>query len=171
MRTLGRFKEAYRNSNDVITAVFELENEKIISELEVNKDYFIDIDKYEVKRSTQANRYLWKLCDLIGTKLRVSKDVIYLMKLQDYGVYVDLSVREDAYIDTLTELKKQFRYIQDISIDGNYRNIRCYIGSSMYNKKEMQKLLQGTVEDARDLGIDTWDNEEIRMLVRSWKGE
>lgn len=172
MKTLGRYLNSNRGLNDSIEICLEVENENVVRELEENKDkdYFIEFELYDEKRSLQANRYLWKLCDLIGYKLRLSKDVIYLMKLADYGVYVDLRVRNDTFTDTLDNLRREFRYIDELNSDGNYKDIRCYIGSSHYSKKEMQRLLSGVVQDARDLGIDTWADEELNMMIKAWKG-
>lgn len=172
MKTLGRYFDSYRGENDALIISFEVENDDFVENFKdkTDKEYFIEVEDYQPKRSLQANRYLWKLCDLIGQKLHLTKDVVYLMKLADYGVFCDVSVRKDAINDTFLQLKAHFRYVQEIAEHGNYKDIRCYIGSSLYNKKEMQKLLQGVVQDAQDLGIDTWNKEEIDMMIKAWKG-
>lgn len=172
MKTIGKYKSHYRSDNDSVILNLEIENENVVKELEQDKDrdYFITLEPYQEKRSLQANRYLWKLCDLIAYKLHLTKEIVYLMKLTDYGLFVDISVRKDAYKDTLTALQAHFKYIQDMAVHGEYKDVRCYIGSSYYNKKEMQRLLSGVVQDARDLGIETWDDEEINMMLKAWEG-
>jgi len=37
-----------------------------------------------------------------------------------------------------------------------------------FNTKEMSRLLQGTIDDAKDLGIDTITKEEQDSLIKSW---
>ena len=173
MKTIGKYKSHYRSDNDSVILNLEIENENVVKELEQDKDrdYFITLEPYQEKRSNQANRYLWKLCELIAIKLHLTKDIVYLMKLADYGVFADIDVQKKAYKDTMTLLKKQFRYVQELSNNGTYYEIRCYIGSSFYNKKEMSRLLNGITQDAIDLGItDIWSVDEINMMLKAWKG-
>jgi hypothetical protein len=42
-------------------------------------------------------------------------------------------------------------------------------GSHTYNTKEMSKLINGTVSEAKEQGIETLDDIEIRRLVEQWK--
>lgn len=142
-------------------------------------DVVIDIELNRDKRSLDANAYFWKLCDLIAKKLGSDKDTIYIIQLSRYGVFQDLEVIEDA----VPALMQLYRYCEELysyeaereAQDGDTQTmmvkcIRCYIGSSHYNTKEMSDLIQGTVNDAQELGIDTWTPEEIEQVVRLWKG-
>ena len=172
MQTLGKFVKAYRAQNDVNNVVLECENEKFLQFLEENreKSLFISAEQYEEKRSNQANRYMWKLCDMIAQKLGTTKDMVYRMKLEDYGVFSDILVRDDAFNDTLSILHTNFKFIRELSCDGEYHELRLYSGSSTYNTKQMSRLLRGIVEDARELGIETWDDYEINMMIKAWRG-
>ncbi len=125
----------------------------------LGKELSIDIKKYSPKRSLNANAYFWRMCELIAQKLQSDKGTIYLLQLSKYGLFVDMEVIPDA----IELLQKTYRYVE--VMDGF---VRCYIGSSHYNREEMSRLLDGTIQDAKDLGIDTWTKEEIDHLLTLW---
>lgn len=135
----------------------------------------IDICKFREHRSLDANAYFWQLVDKIGKVLGLDKWVVYLMQLNKWGVFVDVTIKDEAY-ETLQE---HFRYteilkdIPDTDIDtGNeffWYVVRCYYGSSDYNSKEMSDLINGTVIDAKDLGIETETPDEIARMISIMK--
>lgn len=138
---------------------------------EAGKELVIDIKRYSEKRSLNANAYFWKLCDEIAKLLGSDKDTIYLLQLSKYGCFVDIEIPADALI----MLKEKFRYVIQHEDAWNRDGIemitaRCYFGSSSYSKKEMGDLIDGTVRDCHDLGINTWTQDEINRLVEMWKG-
>ena len=45
---------------------------------------------------------------------------------------------------------------------------KCYIGSSEYNTKEMSILLEGVVQEAKNLGIKTKDDIELERMINKW---
>lgn len=120
------------------------------------KELSIELKKYSPKRSLNANAYFWKLCEQIAIVLHSDKDTIYLLQLSKYGQWIDIDVPEEA----IELLKRTYRYVQEC--DGF---VRCYIGSSHYTREEMSRLIDGTIEDAKDLGIETWSKEEIDHLL------
>lgn len=172
MHTIGRFAGAGRNLDGELTLTFVVDDREIenIESLQ-DKDLVIDVERYYEKRSLNANRYFWKLCDLIARKLGSSKDTIYLMKLKDYGVWQDV----DVVCDALPALEQAFRYVEvlhdGLITDENRIEARCYLGSSHYDKRQMAELINGTVNDAHDLGIDTWTEEEINRLIAAWENK
>lgn len=99
--------------------------------------------------------------------LKTTKESIYHMQLSRYGVFVDMQVIKEA----LPLIKSQFRYVDEFPEDsiGESAYIRCYIGSSHYNKEEMARLIDGTVDDAKDLKIDTWTPDEIARALEAWE--
>lgn len=171
MHTLGRYEGASRTLDDRLIISFSVDDEDLIKELESLKgsDLVIDAEKYREKRSLNANRYFWKLCTEIANRLNTTKDAIYLWELSRYGIYEDITVIKAAE----NHIRQIFRYVQDLTEDSesDYKYLRCYIGSSMYDTYEMSVLLNGTVNDAHEIGISTWSQEEIDNLIKNWKGE
>lgn len=170
MRLRGTFNAINYSMDGVPCLSFEVDEDsntlKKIADLK-DTELVIEVKKYHEKRSLNANAYLWQLLDKMAKVLKSDKDTIYLLQLRTYGVFVDLEVVPEA----LERLKDTFRLIEEF---GSYREgmitARCYYGSSTYNRKEMADLIDGTVRDAKDLGIETISDEEIQYLLESWEG-
>lgn len=47
----------------------------------------------------------------------------------------------------------------------------CYHGSSVYNTKEMQRLIDCLVDECNQLGIKLDDSDYIQSLVKEWGNE
>jgi hypothetical protein len=41
-------------------------------------------------------------------------------------------------------------------------------GSHTFNTKEMSRLIDGTIEEAKELGIETATPEQIRRMMAAW---
>ena len=59
----------------------------------------------------------------------------------------------------------------DYAENGENVTIRCYYGSSVYNTKQMARLIDDVVSDCKEMGIETKPPEEIDRLVSLWKGD
>ena len=46
---------------------------------------------------------------------------------------------------------------------------RIYRGSSTYNTEEMSKLIDGTVMEAKQLGIETMTPDQMKRMLASWE--
>lgn len=165
MHTLGKFVSAQKSSEGTLLT-FAVAEEDFPEDL-MDAELALEIEKYSEKRSLSANAYFWKLCTLIAQKLGSDKDTIYLLQLAKYGVFKDITILTIA----LDDLKRIYRYVEELDHNDEYTQARCYIGSSRYDKQEMRLLIEGTVNDAHDLGISTWSDEEVERLVSRWKSE
>lgn len=179
MHTIGRYYGAQRTLDGALTIAFEVDDDdEMLAKLEEHKDreLVIDTKLYRKGRSLNANAYFWKLCDEIAKVLGSDKDTIYLMELEKYGVFSDMEViaeAADIVAAHFRHVSELYRYDTVRADTGETRAmvaLRCYTGSHEYDTKEMSDLINGTVNDAKDLGIDTWTREEIEYLVRQWKG-
>lgn len=170
MRFRGQFEKASKSlQGDLIISFVIDESNQLKNLIELgDQELDIEIDKHRAKRSLNANAYFWKLCDQIAKKIGSDKDSIYKLQLSKYGVFADCEVWEKA----VEALRREFRHVEEISDGyGETKIVRCYFGSSGYNTKEMSDLLNGTRQDAIDLGCDVWDQDQIDALIKTWKGE
>lgn len=168
MRAIGEYVGATRSLQGDLVISFAIDDDMAeVEKLEKTKGkaLVIETKRYSEKRSLNANAYFWKLCDKIATVLRTDKDAVYMLQLSKYGVFVDIqSIPEGMQI-----IRDKFRYVEEFN-DG-FGNIlaRCYFGSSHYTRAEMARLIDGTVQDAKDLGIDTMTPDEINRLIEAWE--
>ena len=117
-------------------------------------DVDVTIKGLKHKRSKNANDYFWEIVGKIADKLKADKDEIYLKMLKRYGQGITVTVREG--VDLSRAGFKYYEKLQDGLNNGvKFVAYRVFIGSSQYDTKEMSILIDGTVQEARDLGIQT----------------
>lgn len=167
MQAIGKFKSASFSVEGGLLVTFEVERDAFYS-LDGIKDDTLKIEavKYREKRTLNANAYFWQLVDKMAKVLKVDKWELYLQQLAKYGVFSDVKIKEEA----LQTLKKHFRLCEVLEKDGEFLTVRVYFGSSKYNTKEMSDLIEGTVEDAKSLKIETLTPREIFEMLQAWKG-
>jgi len=138
----------------------------LLFRLDKDTVYDVKIDKHREKRSLNANAYLWKLVTEIGNVLNKSKEEVYLQMLIDYGQSEMVSILSEI------DVKGYFKYYKlagtSILNDKEFNHYKIYKGSSEYDTKEMSILLNGVVQEAKDLGIKTKDDIELERLLEEW---
>lgn len=126
------------------------------------------IKPYRAKRSVEANAYMWILCDKIAEKLHSTKEEVYRSAVREVGVFQDVAVQEKALsslIDNWTS--NGIGWITDIfdsKINGCKR-VRLYTGSHRYDTKQMSRLIDYIVEEAKELDIETMTPDELRQMI------
>ena len=127
---------------NVIPKLFQLDRDKL---------YDIKIEEHKEKRSLNANSYLWVLCTKIADKLTTGYNPVTLNSKPDgYFKYYDYNGR------SILNGKVADWYI-------------VYKGSSEYNTYEMSVLLNGVVEECKNLNIETKTQQEIISLLDNWE--
>lgn len=136
-------------------------------------DYEITLVKK--KRSLNANDYCWALCTQIAEAIRSTKDEIYQDAIKAVGVCKDfhtISLEDSKTLMTawgrqgIGWLSEQVDY----EPDGEHIVIRCYYGSSVYNSRQMARLIDWLVDEAKGLGLETKPQEYVNSLLEEWHG-
>lgn len=129
----------------------------------------IKIDKYREKRSLNANSYAWALLTEIGNVLRQSKEDVYFAMLKEYGQSELISVK--AHIP-IGEYVKYCEEAGESTLNGKlFKHYKVYKGSSDFDKREMAIFIDGIVQEAKALDIDTRTPDEIAKLKSLWGTE
>lgn len=169
MRTEGRYHSASLSLDGKLLVTFEVsDKDGFVRGIDKLKDKELTIEAKVSRsgRSLNANAYFWKLCDLIGKSIGSDKDSVYIAQLSSYGVFYDAEVKKDA----IQCLRSHFRYTEVLAERKDSSIVRCFFGSSSYDSEEMSHLIDGTVRDAKELGIDTLTPDEQAHLISAWKG-
>lgn len=131
-------------------------------------DYVVQIKRYRNKRSIDANAYFWVLVGEIADKLQEDNKSIYLNLLERYGVSTHIIVKPNV----VDKVKAEWRLVKElgkVSINGKSGiQLQCFFGSHTYDTKEMSRLINGAVSDAKELDIDTRTPEEIALMTEAW---
>ena len=132
-----------------------------------------DIVKAKKKRSLDANAYLWALIGKISAAVGIPSDEVYRHAIREAGEYTPLPIRSDA-IDEFSRIWSAhgtgwFVDILDDSKLAGYKLVRAYNGSSTYDTKQMSRLIDYVVQDAKALGIETLTDRELSLIKEGWK--
>lgn len=134
-----------------------------------------EITPYSEPRSKNVNSYMWVLCDKIAQKLGgiMTKEDVYRRAVQSVGIY---KLFEYMKPDQAATLEKAWQKLgtgwltqSDWEQDGETMWVRAYYGSSVYNRKQMSRLVDYIVEDARSIGVPTEPEEKIKSLLQEWE--
>lgn len=137
-----------------------------------SKEVSVEIEVKRNKRSLDANGYLWVLCDKIADKIQSTKTEIYQSAIREVGVFTDKIWMCREAVKTFTKVwnDEGIGYMVDeLSERDGMVNLRCYYGSSSYNTKQMSRILDHIVREAKELGITTETPEQIRKMVSLWE--
>ena len=126
------------------------------------------LEIWREKRSLDANAYAWKLMSLIADELTIrgattTKDEIYLGMLKRYGQGDIVKVRPDKAELILREFPYKEPHEKLYTEKDQYW--RVWVGSSNYDTREMSIFINGIIEDAKELGIETATPDELEKLM------
>lgn len=128
--------------------------------------------KHRKKRSLDANAYFHVLVGKIAEVLTISKAKAKNMLICRYGQPQLLP--DGAPMIYKTNAPEEFMWEQEnlhaipIRYDGKATFYRIYRGSHTYDTKEMSLLIDGTVMEAKELGIETMTPAELAEMKARW---
>lgn len=136
-------------------------------QLDETKEY--EVKEYKHKRSLNANAYYWVLVNKIADALNQSKEFIHMSMLKQYGQRYYLCVPYDTPVGSLVKYYEQ----DGVKKQGDrlFKTYNVYLPSSEMNTYEMSKLIDGTVEEAQSIGIETMTPDELAHLKAMWGEE
>lgn len=139
-------------------------------------DKLWDIKEHKAKRSLNQNSYYWALLAKVAEKSSISRNRCHNEMLASYGqdeyvddrlVYVTIPDNEKAEREAMEAETYHLRPTSSV-MDGNdgmlYRVWVMLRGSHTYNTAEMRRLLEGMIDEAKQLGIETLPEEELEIL-------
>ena len=135
----------------------------------------IEIKKYRQKRSLNANAYFHVLVNKIARALGDGDDNVKKNLVLNYGVVakdkdgktIGFKLPEHVDVEKIYPYAKLF----DVRTDNGVK-FNCYIvykSTHEMDSAEMAKLIDGAVETAKELGIETDTPEQLARYKESWK--
>lgn len=178
---IGRLQQVHKGYNFIkLTFTFkDMDAAEQIIEKYYGKDIELDIDikTFSAKRTKNANAYCWVLCDEISKALHngETRVDVYRKAIREVGIFRDIDLRADAARTMMKGWEGNgigwfSEKVDDSEFEG-FELIRFYFGSSVYNKKQMARLIDWIVEEAKDQGIEVLTDQELSLLKDGWNGE
>ena len=170
MQARGTLKEAARLFNGKYIITFEMDDEPFLDDLQGDLD--IEAKVHKEKRSLNANSYFHVLATKIAGKTGRSMTHEKNRLIREYGQWAFI----DGKIPTFT-VKAEYED-QTLDIDGLHLKMArrdsetvtfgLMRGSHTYNTAEMSRLIEATIAEAKELGIETATPDQIRRMMAAW---
>lgn len=171
MKFKSKLLNIVRNFNGEYQIIFTAPR-NVLEELCKLKDFdlLLDVSKYREKRSLNANAYCWKLISEIADKTKTDKWSVYKQLLVRYSNSFEYLIVKPQAIKSLEKVFRVIKTLGEGQIKGKKAiQIQGYYGSSTFNTKEMSVFIDGVVAEAKELGINTQNESEIKELVKLWE--
>lgn len=177
MTTTGTLEEInidYKTGKPKIS--FLINDKDKLSDIEQLKGLKLKIEakKNIQKRSTNANNYFWKLLQELCELADIDAVEEYKRRVKELGIFRRFKI-ENENVKTFEKMWTAqgiawFCEIADTEYDGEKecKIINAYYGSSSFNSKQMNRLIDGVVQDCKIYGIETKTPAEIESLLKEW---
>ena len=133
-----------------------------------DKEYTLEIKKFRRRRSLDANAYFWVMVGKLADALHTDNNSVYIDLLERYGVFTHVIVKEKA----AEQFKQEYRLVKDlgeVTVNGaSGIQLQCFFGSSSYDTKQMARLIDGTISECKEVGIETMTPQELEILKTEW---
>lgn len=130
----------------------------------------VEITLLRKKRSHNANSYMWVLCDRIAEAVGTTKTEVYKSHIREVGVFDDIWIKSEA-VDTFCknwESNGTGWVAERMYSRGDWTSVRAYSGSSTYDSKQMARLIDNVIHEAKGLGIETLTRDELERMKQAW---
>ena len=138
-----------------------------------DKTVEIEIKEHRSKRSKDANAYFWTLLNELSNALNEDKISLYREYMRNVGGNFQVVCIQNEAVDDLIKGWEHngIGWLTDTAesrLQG-CTNVLLYFGSSMFDTKQMSRLIDMIIADCKEQGIDTLTPEELARLKEEWK--
>lgn len=132
------------------------------------------IAKAKKRRSLDANAYFFVLADKIAAVTGIPKTEVYRHAIKEVGGNSDtvcvVKKAADALCSGWEHNGLGWQTERFPSKIKGCVNVTLYYGSSTYDTKQMSRLIDNVVQDAKALGIETLPPEKLKSMLEGWNG-
>lgn len=138
-----------------------------------DKEY--EITERRKKRSLSANAYFHVLCQKVAEKTSQSLTEVKNQMIADFG-QIDTEIGSIILRDDIEwrKLEIHLHPTTHTKILDNGKMYRVYYvmrGSHTYDTREMSRLIEGIVQEAKQQDIETLTPRELEQMLGRWKSE
>ena len=179
MRTTGRLVDACKTLSGKFRLTFEVDDD--VSEF-VNKELgertsttntsllALEVKHHRKSRSLSANALLWALIAIISDYTHEDKWKTYLTLIRRYGKYTYIVCKPEA-VEAMQAQWRETEIVGEITVNGKPAvQMLVYFGSSTYNSQEFGKLLDGTISELQEMGLQNpYSTADMQRALELWE--
>ena len=129
----------------------------ILYDLEADKVY--ELKEYKDKRNDKQNRRYWKLLGELSLVLKKGIEELHFDMLKNYSQRYEICVPRDYEVRGIDYYDIKSKIIKN---GKEYYVCHVYVPSHELNTSEFAILMQGLMEECKNVGIDVRSPEEIK---------
>lgn len=137
-----------------------------------NRVYDCIVQEHRERRSLDANAYAWILMDKLAEVTNIPKEDIYLEAVRNIGGNTEtVCVKKEAAAKIKQSWSRNGLGWQTETVPSKLPgcvNVILYFGSSVYDTKQMSRLIDNLVADCKALGIETLPPEKLAAMTQEW---
>ncbi len=145
------------------------------------RKYAVEIKEHREKRSLDANAYYWVLLGKLHKALKISSSYCHNLMLRRYGtlerfdekpVYLVVPDTDEAAAKADEADTYHIKPTSSVRTGKDGKSYRTYMllrGSHDYNTEEMSALIDGIVEECKQVGIETLTPLELERMKEEWR--
>lgn len=162
MKTIVKINSIFKNGSHQMLLVENTSYHPL--EIDLEKEYQLEIKELKSTRTIQQNRYMWALIHEISKEQDMDDMEVYIQALEEANAkYEYIMAPEEAE----ENLKKGFRAVKvvrpEIHNNKRFYVYKCFVGSSKFNTQEMTRLIDVIVSWCHELNISTDIYEKIYL--------
>ena len=144
---------------------------QVVDEM-LDKTIRLSVREWKEQRSLTANAYFHVLINKIAEKMRISADEVKSRMVLDYGTMardkdgdaVCLNLPKDVDPEKLGIV-----YAKWVCDTDNISTYLVYAPTHTLDSKEFSRLLDGTIHEAKTIGIETLPPAELERMMASYE--
>lgn len=145
---------------------------EVIEDIRKCKKLSIIAEEFKEKRSLSANAYFHVLNGKLADKLRISKPRMKNILLYRYGqiefIGDDVATMHSNVPASQLLEQEELHFFPVGTDDEGLTIYRIQRNSRTYNSLEMSILIDGTVEECKEHGIETLTPRELAIMYEKW---
>lgn len=139
------------------------------------KLYDADLKVHREKRSLDANAYFHVLVGKIAEVMKLGFEETKTNLVVEYGAFErdEDGVKVGFKLPASVDVTKIYRYVKMFDTrEENGKTFNCYIvfkHTHLMDSKEMGRLIDGTVQEAKQLDIETLPPDKLDAMKLDWR--
>ena len=141
----------------------------------VERPQRVSVKEWREKRSLDANAYFHLLVGKIAAEMNLGFEEVKTNLVVEYGAVARDAegVKVGFKLPESVDVSQIYRYVKrfDTRVE-NGKTFACYIvfkHTHTLDSKEMSRLIDGAIYEAKNLGIETATPEELARMKEEWK--
>ena len=178
-RLRGRKLKVLDVNRDIIRVEFEAGSDQkktLLAFIKSNegKDISFDLSKWTHKRSLDANAYFHVLCDKIARAVSAGNDETKRNLVLEYGTQKRTDDGSPSWFvipkgDSPFIRSKYPKWFTGVMVNGKEADAYIeYKETHTLDTAEMAALIEGTISECKELGIETLAPDELERMMTQW---